>query len=74
MNLRERYVLAATVLGSSIAFIDGSVVSVALPRMESDLHTSLAAMTWVINAYTLCLSSLVLVGGAARGSACEHSA
>jgi EmrB/QacA subfamily drug resistance transporter len=65
MNSRERYVLAATVLGSSIAFIDGSVVNVALPRMESDLHTSLAAMTWVINAYTLCLSSLVLVGGAA---------
>ena len=65
MNSRERYVLAATVLGSSIAFIDGSVVNVALPRMESDLHTSLAAMTWVSNAYTLCLSSLVLVGGAA---------
>jgi EmrB/QacA subfamily drug resistance transporter len=58
-------VLAAAVIGSTIASIDESVVNVALPRIESDLHTSLAAMQWVINAYTLCMSALLLVGGAA---------
>jgi EmrB/QacA subfamily drug resistance transporter len=48
-----------------MAFIDGSVVNVALPKMESELETTLAYMTWVINAYTLCMSALLLVGGAA---------
>jgi len=48
-----------------MAFIDSSVVNVALPKMESDLATTLSAMTWVINAYTLCMSALLLVGGAA---------
>jgi len=62
---RQRWVLAACVLGSSMAFIDGSVVNVALPRMESELETTLAYMTWVINAYTLCMSALLLIGGAA---------
>src|ERR1700730_18551829 len=58
-------VLVAAVLGSSMAFIDSSVVNVALPKMESDLATTLPAMTWVINAYTLCMSALLLIGGAA---------
>jgi EmrB/QacA subfamily drug resistance transporter len=58
-------VLAAAVIGSTIASIDESVVNVALPRIESELHTTLAAMQWVINAYTLCMSALLLVGGAA---------
>ncbi len=57
--------LAAAVIGSTIATIDESVVNVALPRIESDLHASLAAMQWVINAYTLCMSALLLAGGAA---------
>jgi len=48
-----------------MAFVDESVVNVALPRMEADLHTSLSAMQWVINAYTLCMSALLLIGGAA---------
>jgi EmrB/QacA subfamily drug resistance transporter len=47
-----------------MAFIDSSVVNVALPKMESELSATLSAMTWVINAYTLCLSALVLIGGA----------
>jgi EmrB/QacA subfamily drug resistance transporter len=47
-----------------MAFIDSSVVNVALPKMESDLATTLPAMTWVINAYTLCMSALLLIGGA----------
>jgi EmrB/QacA subfamily drug resistance transporter len=48
-----------------MAFIDSSVVNVALPKMEADLATTLSAMTWVINAYTLCMSALLLIGGAA---------
>jgi len=62
---RKSWVLAVAVLGSTLAFIDESVVNVALPKIESDLRTTLAAMQWVINAYTLCMSALLLVGGAA---------
>jgi len=62
---RKSWVLAAAVLGSTMAFIDESVVNVALPRIEGDLETTLSAMQWVINAYTLCMSALLLVGGAA---------
>ena len=59
------WVLAAAVLGSTMAFVDESVVNVALPTIEADLGTTLAAMQWVINAYTLCMSALLLIGGAA---------
>lgn len=52
-------------LGSTLAFIDESVVNVALPGIESNLRTSLVAMQWVVNAYTLCMSALLLLGGAA---------
>jgi EmrB/QacA subfamily drug resistance transporter len=62
---RKEWVLAAAVLGSSMSFIDESVVNVALPRIEKHLGTTLAAMQWIINAYTLCISALLLVGGAA---------
>jgi EmrB/QacA subfamily drug resistance transporter len=61
----KAWVLAAAVLGSTMAFIDESVVNVALPTIEADLGTTLAAMQWVINAYTLCMSALLLIGGAA---------
>jgi EmrB/QacA subfamily drug resistance transporter len=64
-NLQKRWVLVCAVLASTMAFVDESVVNVALPRMEADLHTSLSAMQWVINAYTLCMSALLLIGGAA---------
>lgn len=64
---RTGFALAATVLGSSMAFIDGSVVNIALPVIQRDLagnaDTAFAAMQWVINAYLLALGSLVLVGG-----------
>src|SRR5882757_4255279 len=62
---QQTWILAASVLGSSMAFIDSSVVNVALPKMESALETTLSSMTWVINAYTLCMSALLLIGGAA---------
>jgi EmrB/QacA subfamily drug resistance transporter len=59
------WVLAATILASSIAYIDGSVVNVALPAIETELAASVAVVQWLVNAYTLCLSAFVLTGGAA---------
>src|SRR5258706_15424350 len=59
------YVLAATILGSSLAFIDGSVVSVALPAIQSELAGTVEGAQWVVSAYMLMLGALVLVGGAA---------
>lgn len=60
---RKRLALAATILGSSMAFIDGSVVNVALPTIQSELESSVAELQWIVNAYLLFLGSLVLVGG-----------
>jgi len=57
------WVLAATILGSSMASIDGTVVNVALPRMQGDLRATAADLLWVIEAYSLFLSALILVGG-----------
>src|SRR5260221_11812793 len=62
---QQPWVLAAAVLGSSMAYVDESVVNVALPAMEKELSASLAAMQWVVNAYTLSLAALLLTGGAA---------
>jgi EmrB/QacA subfamily drug resistance transporter len=59
------WVLAVTILASTISYIDESVVNVALPTIEADLKTSAAATQWLINAYMLVLTALVLVGGAA---------
>ncbi|HEY1435119.1 MAG TPA: MFS transporter, partial [Thermoanaerobaculia bacterium] len=58
-----RWVLAASVLGSSMAFIDGSVVSVALPVLQEDFGTTASNAQWTVEAYQLFLASLVLVGG-----------
>src|SRR5438876_11203433 len=58
------WVLAATILGSSMAFIDGTVVNVALPALQSSLHATVVDVQWVVESYGLFLSSLVLVGGA----------
>ncbi len=60
---RGRWVLAATVLGSSMAFLDSTVVNVALPTIGRELHTSLAGLQWVVTAYTLTLAGLILLGG-----------
>ncbi|MEA1083185.1 MFS transporter [Sphingomonas sp. CD22] len=59
------WVLAATMLASSLAFIDGSVTNVALPSIGRDLHGDAASLQWIVNAYLLPLSALLLVGGAA---------
>jgi EmrB/QacA subfamily drug resistance transporter len=60
---RGRWVLAATILASSMAFIDGTVVNVALPALQSNLNATAVDLQWVIEAYSLLLSAFVLVGG-----------
>ena len=60
-----RWVLPATILGSSMTFIDGSVVNVALPAMQRTFGTDFSALQWVMNGYLLALASLILLGGAA---------
>src|SRR5262245_5349330 len=57
------WVLAATILGSSMAFIDGTVVNVALPALQSGLHASISNVQWVVEAYALFLASMLLTGG-----------
>src|SRR5262245_9585383 len=61
---RRRMVLAACVLASAMAFIDGSALTVALPRLRADLGADLASVQWVLNGYVLALASLTLIGGA----------
>src|SRR3989440_3382661 len=58
-----RWVLAATILASSMAFIDGTVVNVALPALQSRLNATAVDLQWVIEAYSLLLSAFLLVGG-----------
>ena len=58
-----RWVLAATILASSMAFIDGTVVNVALPFLQTDLKATAIGLQWVVEAYALFLSALLLVGG-----------
>jgi len=58
-----RWTLVASILGSSLAFIDSSVVNVALPSIQADLGGGLATQQWVVDAYLLTLGSLILVGG-----------
>jgi len=60
-----KWTLAAAILASSLAFVDGSVTSVALPAIRQDLAASAAQLQWVVNAYLLPLSALLLLGGAA---------
>lgn len=59
-----RWVLFATILASSMAFIDGSALNVALPALQRDLNASGAELLWIVNAYALFLAALLLVGGA----------
>lgn len=60
---RGPWVLVATILGSSMVFIDGTVVNVALPALQSSLGASLADVQWVVESYALSLSALLLAGG-----------
>jgi len=58
-----RWVLAAAIIGSSISFIDGTVVNVALPILQRDLNATVGQTQWVVEAFALMLSALILVGG-----------
>jgi EmrB/QacA subfamily drug resistance transporter len=60
---RQRLTLVATILGSTVVFLDGTVVNVALPAISNGLHAGLAGQQWVVEAYLLALVSLLLVGG-----------
>src|SRR5471032_2970835 len=57
------WVLIAAILGSSLAFIDGTVVNIALPAIQSGLHATSKDLQWVVESYALSLASLLLVGG-----------
>jgi EmrB/QacA subfamily drug resistance transporter len=58
-----RWVVTATVLGSGMAALDATVVGIALPAIGRDFHTGIAGLQWVVNAYTLTLAGLLLLGG-----------
>nr|WSY53050.1 MFS transporter [Streptomyces sp. NBC_00886] len=58
-----KWILLTTVLGSSMAMVDSTVVNVALPRIGRDLNADLAALQWTVNAYMLTLAGLILLGG-----------
>jgi len=64
LRSRRRIILAACVIASSMAFIDGSVLTVALPKLRTALDTDFATVQWVINSYVLALAALTLIGGA----------
>src|SRR5436309_11323042 len=63
MTRRERLTLIATILASTVVFLDATVVNVALPAMERNLDMGLAGQQWVVEAYLLALVSMMLVGG-----------
>ena len=60
---QAHWILAATILASSMAFIDGTVVNVAIPFLQQNLHATAAGVQWVVESYSLFLAALLLVGG-----------
>jgi EmrB/QacA subfamily drug resistance transporter len=65
MRPSARWTLAAMIIGSSLTFIDGTVVNVAVPALQANLHATITDVQWVIEAYALFLGALILVGGSA---------
>src|SRR5438445_6662950 len=59
----EPWILGATILASSMAFIDGTVVNVAVPALQTTFRASIVDVQWVVESYALFLSALILVGG-----------
>src|ERR1700716_1520593 len=60
---QRRWILAATILGSSMVFIDGTVVNVALPALQANLNATSVDVQWVVESYALFLAALLLLGG-----------
>jgi MFS family permease len=59
----KSWILTGTILASSMAFIDSTVVNVALPALQADFHTSVVELQWVVESYGLFLAALILTGG-----------
>jgi len=59
-----RWALTATILGTSVAFLDSTVVNIALPAIGEDLSAPLDGLQWIVTGYTLSLAGLILLGGA----------
>ncbi len=76
-SARKRLILVACILGSTIVFVDGTVVNVALPAIQRDLGGGLTLQQWVVDAYLLTLGSLILLGGSLgdllASAACSRS-
>ncbi len=64
LTTNQKWILVATILASGMAFLDGSIVNIALPALQRDLGVTFVDMQWVINAYALTSASLLLLGGA----------
>ena len=62
-SAQGKWLLAAMILGSGMAFLDGSIVGLALPAVDRDLDAGVTGLQWTVNAYTLTLAALILVGG-----------
>jgi EmrB/QacA subfamily drug resistance transporter len=60
---RDVWILTATILGSSLAFIDGTAVNVALPALQTAMHATVSDVQWVVEAYALLLAALLIAGG-----------
>lgn len=63
-STKGKWVLATTVAGSAMVFLDGTVVNVALPKIGEDFDSTTASLQWILNGYTLTLAALILLGGA----------
>ena len=74
MSRQERLTLVATILGSTVVFLDSTVVNVALPSISDNLDAGLAGQQWVVEAYMLTMVSLLLVGGSLGATAREAAA
>lgn len=61
----KRWVLGSTILGSSVVFVEGSVINIALPAIQDGVHTSVAELQWIGSVFTLLLATLTLLGGSA---------
>src|SRR5476651_1466256 len=63
MTRKQFFALMATIIGSAVVFLDGSVVNLALPHIGHDLGGGFAALQWIMDGYLLSLSALILLGG-----------
>jgi EmrB/QacA subfamily drug resistance transporter len=63
MSRRQLYVLIATILGSAVVILDGTIVNIALPKIGQGLHAGYADFQWIVDGYLLSLSALILLGG-----------